>query len=215
MSVALQARREEGRRLLRASRSIGRVDGLLLVRRGAVAGGDQTVAAEELRHPRAGSLDRLARVAEALAHELPVLPLRLNHVLEPLSRKRDCLLLGVANSVGDRVVDPRDVRRPLRPPAAHCEQIPVALAGAFDQATCEAVVAVGDATHYVEDPGLALENRLAQPVTGSSSLASCGHVDLLDGCAFHAECTSYSNRLQACKQPAFAAKSKPAVAAPV
>src|SRR5437870_3118574 len=190
-------------------------EGLLLARSGAVPGSDEAVAAEELRHARAGALDRLARVAEALAHELPVLPLRLDHVLEPLARKRDCPLLGVANSVGDRVVDPADVRRPLGPPAAHFEQIAVALAGAFDQATCEAVVAVGDATHYVEDPGLALENGLAQPVTGSSCLASCGHVDLLDGCAFHAECTTYSNRLQACKQPAFAAKSKPAVPAPV
>src|SRR5439155_17564701 len=136
-------------------------------------------------------------------------------VLEPLSRKRDCPLLGVANGIGDRVVDPRDVRRPLGPPAADLQPFAIALASALDETTCEAVVAVGDATHYVEDPGLALENGLAQPVTGSSCLASCGHVDLLEGCAFHAECTSYSNRLQACKQPAFAAKSKPAVAAPV
>src|SRR6266508_188168 len=99
MSVALQARREEGRRVLPASPTY-RARGLL-VRRGAVgrgrvavsSGSDEAVAAQELRDARAGALDRLAGIADTLAEELAVFALRLDDVLEPLARKSDRALL--------------------------------------------------------------------------------------------------------------------------
>src|SRR5438093_6165619 len=123
--MSVEVLREEGSRLLLRPPGQYRTSGLLVGRSRAVAGSDEAVAAQELGHARAGALDHLAGVAEALTHELPVLPLRLDHVLEPLARQRDCPLLGVANSVGDRVIDPRDVRRPLGPPAAELQPIAV------------------------------------------------------------------------------------------
>src|SRR5438093_4592104 len=149
--------------------------GLLVAGSCAVSRGDEAVAAQELRHARSRPLYCLAGVAKALAHQLAVLPLRLDDVLEPLAGKGDRALLGVTNGVGDRVVDPRGIRRPLGPAAANFEPIAVALAGALDEAAGEAVVAVGGAADHIEDTGLALENGLAQPVTRSSCLAGRGH----------------------------------------
>ena len=83
--------------------------------------------------------------------------------------------MGVADGVGDRVVDPGDVRRPSDPAAADLQPLAVAVAGALDEAACEAVISVRGTANDVEDAGLALEYGVAQPVSGSSCLASRGH----------------------------------------
>src|SRR6267378_949356 len=129
--MSVEVLREEGSQPLLRDLGQYRTSGLLLGRSCAVSRGHKAVTAEDLRHARAGALDRLARVAEALAEELAVFTQRLDHVLEPLTRKGDRPLLGVSDGVGDRIVDPRDVRRPLGPPAADLQPIAVALPGAL------------------------------------------------------------------------------------